>query len=158
MKALFIIFGAIILLFVLYLLFLTQSTNLSSAKGYDKDFYYYFLKLKEANNNDSFLIITIDGTDDFIQFKNIDGEYEVDFPLVTERQKSKEPAIKKACDKLGLKLQENYSTDKKDKFLDIYLKISPNKLSDIVKNLFIEVFGTTSSTAYVFEWSELEIK
>lgn len=91
------------------------------------------------------LIITIKGKEDFIQFSRDSKKVEMDYPLVTERQKNNENKYKDICSQIGLELRETTGSDG-SLFLDADVSSEPEVLAAITKKIFSSVFGATDDT------------
>ncbi|MBL0350425.1 MAG: hypothetical protein IPP68_08620 [Elusimicrobia bacterium] len=108
-------------------------------------------KLAKEKTYDPFLIVTIENTDHFIQFRSTPDGIEIDFPLITDRQKSREEVIRSAGKDLKLRLDVNKSADGADSFLDFYLKSTPEELSRVILIFFQKVYGAKGNERLVFE-------
>ena len=107
--------------------------------------------LMKSTNKYRFLIITKHGSDDFIQFTGDNKGVQLDFPLVTERQKNQESAFRDTSAKLNLEVIDNQGSDGSS-FLDINLKGNPSEISDTVKKFLGLLFDVDSNTKLEFTY------
>jgi hypothetical protein len=61
--------------------------NIPNITGWLREIEDYINTLMSGDNDTAFLVIEISGTEDFIQFLNDEKSVQLDFPLVTDRQK-----------------------------------------------------------------------
>jgi hypothetical protein len=150
----------VVLIVLLVVLVVVSSRNssqgLSMATGTLRDLEFYTSHLQEANNSRAFLIVTLDGSPDFLQMKYVDGEFELDFPLVTDRQKSLEEKIRRLYEEHDYKIVENPSTSGHT-FLDVYFN-SRAILVETASEVFREVFGATAESSIKFQWSDMVVE
>jgi len=107
-------------------------------------------KLMKSKKDDAFLIIKVQGTGDFIQFTgDIDG-IQLDFPLITSKQKKRETDFWGAARDLNLDVFENKGSDG-SRFLDIDINGSTSAVSDIVTLFIARFLSVTKDTALEFE-------
>ena len=99
------------------------------------------------NSKPSFtsLIITIKGKEYFIQFSKHGREIEMDYPLVTENQISKENKYREICSDLGIEIRETTGSDG-SLFLDSGLSSNHEILAETAKKILSSVFGATDDT------------
>ena len=77
--------------------------------------------LHQASEPDAYLIIEVQGTEDFLQFTASPTVVELDLPLVTERQQSLEEPFRAAAADLGLAVRDSRGSEG-SRFLDIDLE------------------------------------
>lgn len=149
MKILIII--CVCLIVALYL-FLPSKKNKEIPKvhGNLKNIESYINKLMVSDNDNAFLIIRIAGTEDFIQFSGDDKGVQLDFPLITDRQKELESHFRQSAIKEGLKIIENKGSDGY-LFLDIDIKGSPSEITKATGALLKRVFGVAESSMLEFQ-------
>jgi hypothetical protein len=99
---------------------------------------------------DKFLAITVAGTDDFLQVTATSDSAQIDFPLITERQRSFEPKILQAARELGLDFHEARGSDG-SRFLDCDFTGTSGEIADACRKLLIHVYGISDSTPLLFE-------
>ena len=107
--------------------------------------------LMNSSNEYSFLIIQINETEDFIQFTGGPGGVQLDFPLITERQKSLESDFRRVSIDLNLKVIENKGAEG-DRFLDIELNGNPFEITEIIKKFIRNLFNVNSGSKLVFQY------
>ena len=113
---------------------------------------YFKGLLKKAPLDGAFLVMTVKGTEQFLQFRNTANGFEVYFPLVTERQQSDTEKFRSACAELGLDVKDN------DASLNTYVKVPPEEMARIVTRLFQMMYATTERTPLEFEWYEIDME
>lgn len=106
--------------------------------------------LRESENPQSFLIVSVLDTGDFIQFSSNESAFEMDFPQITDRQKELRERFEATCAGLGLQLSVNRGTDGSE-FLDYELEGEISVVSNVVRVVLTDVFGVGSSTSLQFE-------
>ncbi len=116
----------------------------------------YLYALKNSTDPDAFLIITVARTENFFQFKRLGEGLEVDFPLVTERQKTKEALVREAYKVLGLDVRETRSTSG-DRFLDASVLGTATQVHSQILKLYQQVFNIEASSRLQLEWCGLSI-
>jgi hypothetical protein len=99
---------------------------------------------------DPFLIIGVAGTEDFLQLTASSRGAQIDFPLITERQRHLEPKILQAAAELHLDFHETRGTDG-SRFLDCDLVGNSAEIADVCRKLLIHVYGISDSTRLAFE-------
>jgi hypothetical protein len=107
--------------------------------------------LMKSTNEYGFLIISKQGSDDFIQFTGDKTGVQLAFPLVTERQKSQESDFRGSSAKLNLEVVENKGRDG-SWFLDINIKGNSSEISDTVKKFLAFLFDVDSNTQLEFTY------
>jgi hypothetical protein len=144
----------IIALIVFYFLFIRNSKNNKSGTAYGNyyDIQNYIEQLVISEESDAFIIITIKGTNDFLQLTGNTSEIQIDFPLITKQQKQNEDKIILAAKKLNLDYIYNTGSDG-SKFLDFNIKNNVSNISQVTKNLLIEVFKVDENTVLEFEYN-----
>ncbi len=120
--------------------------------GKFSDFETYFCALAESQNEDAFLIATLHGTEDFFQFKHFQTEgFEINFPLITERQQSLESRVITALQSQNLEFEITKGSDG-SRFIDAYRKSDPKKISVVVSSLYENIFLTDQTRMLEFIW------
>jgi len=108
-------------------------------------------------NDDIFLIGIVTETDDFLQFTSDENTVCMDFPLLTERQKSYEEKLKGVCTQLGVlpadyihpntsEIGTAYGEDR----LAYHFSGSPEKISATIAVIYINLFEIDSETEMNF--------
>ncbi len=116
----------------------------------------YLEALLKSDDPHAFLIITHESSGDFLQFTAGENIVQMDFPLITEQQKSKAEKLKSTCSSLGLVLEE-YTGSDGSKFYDWNLSGNPEEMFKIIAPVFIQAFGVKSEDVISFEYDGLTI-
>ena len=106
-------------------------------------------ELIESDSEDAFLVIEVEGTDDFLQLLTVSGILRLDYPLLTARQRSLEPKLRSAAAALGLKVK-GANDDDEFPVVDVDIPTSADA-AEIVQRLLTELYGVTASTPLRFE-------
>ena len=106
--------------------------------------------LMASTRGDSFLIVTVKGTEDFIQFTGHPGGVQLDFPVITNPQKILEPRFYETAKKLGLAVVENPGSGG-SRFLDIDIKGSPSEVAQVTRAFLAEFLNVTDDSALEFQ-------
>jgi len=112
----------------------------------------FIAELEKTKTYESFLIITVADTPNFIQFRTTPDGIEIDFPLSTQNQKDHETLVRAAGKGLNLKLVEHKGTGG-IVFLDYYVKATPEEVSKVISDLFKRVYSTTGQENLMYETS-----
>lgn len=110
--------------------------------------------LSSSGEEGSFLIITVGGTEDFMQLVGDASGVQLDFPLVSGRQLSFEATFKEVARREGLEVEEN--SDGASRFLDIDLPTDAAKVTAIVKTFLRDVYRVNEQTPLEFESEETD--
>jgi hypothetical protein len=97
-----------------------------------------------------YLIIRVGGTEDFIQFTGDAKGVQIDFPLVTARQRSNERKIKEIAAGLSLEFRETRGSDG-SRFLDCDYSENVEKVASVCRELLSKIYGVTDDTELIFE-------
>lgn len=149
MKTLIIIFSIGLISLLLYSC-LKGSDETNSFMGTVDDIQTTIEKLMKSQKDDAFLIITIQGTEDFIQLTGDINGVQLDFPLITSRQNELETYFWKAAEDLDLKVVENKGSDG-SRFLDIDINGNASNVSDLVKTFISNFLSVNRGTKLEFE-------
>ncbi len=149
MKILIGIIAVIILAIILYGK-TNKDAEISKYMGKLEDIEENIKKLMAGNNAHGFLVIEVVETEDFIQFSGNDKGVQLDFPLVTKRQKELEIQFRECAKELNLQVIENKGTDGAI-FLDIDLNGSPIEIAKAVKGMMTKIFGVGQNSALQFQ-------
>src|ERR1044072_2401128 len=71
----------------------------------------YIGRLLLAPEGEAFLVVTVAGSEDFLQMTAGEESVQIDFPLVTERQCGFESKIRATAEGEGLTIEENLGSD-----------------------------------------------
>lgn len=121
---------------------------MSTLGGWD-DIEGYVVRLANAPDY-GVLVITIDGSEDFLQFSASRGTVQMDFPLVTPTQQSREQAIREFFRARGHTLIENRGSEG-SRFLDWDFAGDPIVVADLTKIVLTSLFGATEATRFRFQ-------
>jgi hypothetical protein len=139
---------AIIVFLVIILiafLFLYRPDNTEVLVGTTKDLENYIGIMMLSTEKYAFVIATVQGTRDFVQFSGNTKNIQLDFPLITDRQKSMEVAFRTTAKEMDLKIIENRGTGG-EIFLDIDLKGTTAEISVVARTFMERFFGITQDT------------
>ena len=128
--------------------------SMSTTRGTIADVQTHLQRLIEAPDPHAFLVITVAGTSHFFQFSTDSSAIELDFPLITADQKSREAGFRTVCQTLGFHLRESTGSDG-SQFLDCALPRDVPRASVAVQRALRSVFGVADSTALDFEGDKL---
>lgn len=106
--------------------------------------------LLKSPAEDAYLVVSISGTDDFVQLGGYLGTAFLDFPVITERQQELRDKVEAVCSDLGLVLETNVASNGAE-FLDFELPGSANDMAAIVEQVLIRVYGVGPATRLDFE-------
>ena len=119
--------------------------------GTEADLEMQIAKFLAADPDSSFLIIQVSGSEeDFLQFTASSDSVQVDFPLITERQRQRERLIHDACSSLRLEPRINEGSDGA-RFLDCSIPSDVTAVSAVTRKLLRAVFRTSEETQLEFE-------
>jgi hypothetical protein len=119
-------------------------------RGFVFDIPGYIDRLMRSTDENPFLIITVMGSEDFLQLSGSGGTVQLDFPMVTQRQQSLETTIRTVAASSNLTIIENYGTDG-TLFLDIDLSGAAPAMAAICSKMLREVFSVSGTTELLFE-------
>ena len=110
----------------------------------------YVERLLSAPGDGAFLIVTVAGTEDFLQMLVCGEELQIDFPLVTARQRALEPKIRAVAGGEGLAVEE-VSGSNGAHFLDMYLEKDARRVARVCRTFLREVFGAGEDAPLEFK-------
>jgi hypothetical protein len=87
-----------------------------------------------------FLVIAAEGTPHFVQFSHAGDKAIMDFPLITDDQRSRADSIRRFAAKNGLEVELTSGTDGSE-FIDMDVTLEPALLARLVNDAFATVFG-----------------
>ncbi len=132
-----IIFALVLIALVLFFSLNDHDTTVSV--GSIDDIEKNIEKLMRSSKEAAFLIATVHGTDDYVQFTADAKSVQLDFPLITDRQKSLEMAFRSVSKELGLEIMEN-SGSGGEKFLDITIEGTATEIAVVAASLMKKLF------------------
>ena len=110
----------------------------------------YVADLLSATESDAFLVISIAGSDDFLQLTADAHGAQIDFPLVTDRQQTTEWKIRQTAEAARLPVVENKGSGG-ERFLDINVDGSAAEVARVCRLLLRDVFGAGEETELEFQ-------
>jgi hypothetical protein len=110
----------------------------------------YVGRLTRAPEEGAFLIVTVAGTEDFVQMIAGADDVQIDFPLITDRQRGLEPEIRAAAGREGLAVEENEGDDGA-RFLDVYVEREAGRVERVCLSFLRGVFGAGEDARLEFE-------
>lgn len=114
-------------------------------------------RLMKSTREGAFLIVQVEHGDDFLQMTGGSSGVQIDFPLVTERQKGFELKIRRSAAHQGLRVVENYGTDG-SRFLDIDIHDGPGRIAAVCRELMGDIYGTPRQAKFRYTYDRLEPK
>jgi hypothetical protein len=134
-----------VVIILIAFLFLYQPDNTEDLAGTTKNLENYIGIMMLSAEKYAFVIATVRGTRDFVQFSGNTKNIRLDFPLITDRQKSMEAAFRTTAKEMDLKIIENRGTGG-EVFLDIDLKGTTTEISVVARTFMERFFGITQDT------------
>lgn len=107
--------------------------------------------LMNSSEEHPFLIIAKLGTEDFIQFTPGTNGVQLDFPLITERQKECEEKFIAVAEEMNLNVEKDKGSDESN-FLDINLNGTPSELTEIIATFLNKFLNVTPLTELEFSY------
>ncbi len=108
-----------------------------------------FKELTKGSPEIGALIIAINGKEDFIQFSRDGTSIQLDYPLISSRQKELEQKYRAICKDLDLELQTSTGSDG-SRFLDAAVPSEPTKLSHLSKTILERLYEANDATKLKF--------
>ena len=116
----------------------------------------YVDRLMRSGDESAFLIITISGSEDFLQLTGDAKGVQLDFPMITDRQQSLESMIREIAWREGRTIEENQG-DGGDRFLDISVEGTPTEVAANCERFLRDVFGAGEDAELIFEHDGLAV-
>jgi hypothetical protein len=114
----------------------------------------YVERLTSTAGDGTFLIVTVAGTEDFLQMLVCAEKLQIDFPLVTARQRALESKVRAAASGEGLLVEEVVGSNGAH-FLDVYLEKDAGRVTRVCRTFLREVFGAREDAPLEFNWDGL---
>ena len=149
MKIAIIIFVLIVASLFIFI-FLKRSDDTTTWVGNVDEIESNIEKIMRSTKKDAFLVAKVRGTSDFIQFTGDAKGVQLDFPLITDRQKSMESAFRSIAKELNLEIVENAGSGG-DTFLDIDIKGTAAEIAVIGRTFMENLFRVNQSTKIEYE-------
>lgn len=111
-------------------------------------------RLMRSEDEHAFLTIQVAQSDDFLQLTGDKNGVQLDFPMITSRQRAHESKIRKAIASAHLAVCENYGTDGA-RFLDIDVEGSSQTVAAVCSKILREVFNVAGDTTLIFQYEGL---
>ena len=144
MKIVLIIIVLVVIILIAFL-FLYRPDDTKVLVGTIKDLESGIEKMMLSSKKDSFVIATVHGTHDFIQFSGNTKNVQIDFPQITDRQKSMGVRFRTIAKEMNLKVIENRGTGD-ELFLDIDLKGTATEISGVAGTFMERFLGISQDT------------
>lgn len=96
------------------------------------------------------VILTVRGTDHFVQYSGVTTGIQLDLPLVTRHQQEREAEIHAFFARQGERVVERRGTNGA-RFLDVDLPADPDRLARLTAGLVCEVFGAYRTVKLVVQ-------
>ena len=103
-----------------------------------------------GSTSQTFLIVHVADTKDFLQLTASPDGAQIDFPLITERQRALEPKIREAARELRLDFRETLGSEG-SRFLDCDFAGTSQQIANACRTLLTRVFGISEDAPLVFE-------
>jgi len=129
---------------------ITISKETETIVGNVSDIERNISRLMNSDYENAFLIIYIFGTEDFLQFTGDAQGVQMDFPLITARQKSIEKRFRNIAKIQSLKIDDNQGSDGSG-FLDIELNGEASDISIKIQKFMLELYQINEETKRNFE-------
>jgi hypothetical protein len=110
----------------------------------------YVGRLMRAPEDGAFLIVTVAGSEDFLQMVTGVEDVQIDFPLITDRQRGFESKIRATAEGEGLTVEEVEGSDGAH-FLDMYLEKDAGRVTHVCRTFLRDVFGAGDDARLEFE-------
>ncbi len=144
------IFGLVLVLIFLVMSFLSKSKANNSKSGTIIDIEKYISGLLNSTNMQVFLIIKVEATNQFTQLTKNKNGVQLDFPLVTDEQKSRKQDIIKIGEQLKLNLISNIGTNGVE-FLDFGLEGDSEFLANAIEQVLTRLYKIDKNTDLEFQ-------
>lgn len=106
-------------------------------------------RLARSPDSAGTLVIQVVGAEPFVQFGGGADGIEMEFPLITPEQRSRESALRRFLDEPGLKMRVTFG-DNGAQFLDVDLPGEPNYVAQLARDVLTSVMGVEQSGALSF--------
>lgn len=126
----------------------TEETD--PVKGSLNDVERFISGLMSAEGENGVLIITLSGTTKFVQFNGSRKGVQMDFPLVTDEQKTRRDSILAAAKSLGLVHVLNKGSDGAE-FIDFNLTDTAPAISKTIRDMLSQLYEANEATEFEFQ-------
>ena len=110
----------------------------------------YVERLMRAPEDGAFLIVSVTGSEDFVQMIAGGEDLQIDFPLITDRQRGFESKIRAVASSEGVAVEENEGDDGAH-FLDMYTEKDTEHVTRVCRSFLRDVFGAGEDARLEFE-------
>ena len=141
---------ALIIVGLIIFIFLKRSDDTTALSGTTKDLEDSIAKMVQSTRKHPFVIAKVHGTNDFVRFNCGMKGVELDFPLVSDRQKSMEGTFRSIAKKMNLKVVEKRKSGDRT-FLDIYMKGTSAEISAAAQTFIEKLFSINQDTKIEYE-------
>ncbi len=141
--------GFILVIIFLVMSFIARKKATNDNTGTTIDIEKYISGLLDSTNNQSFLIIKVEGTNQFTQLTNNSNGVKLNFPLITKEQKGRKADIEKIAEEMKLELTSS-KTKSRNEFLDFNLIGDSESLSEIVELIIVQLFKINTENRLSF--------
>jgi len=114
----------------------------------------YIARLMRSADERAFLTISIARSDDFLQMTGDGRGVQIDFPMITTRQRSFEEKIRGIALRQGLAVVENLGSDGA-RFLDVDVEGSPRAVAAVCSKILREVYNVSGDAELIFQHAGL---
>jgi hypothetical protein len=134
---------------VLLLAWVVWPRRTHSIRGTAAELEARIVRLMQSGDQ-TLLIVQVPGTKDFLQLTATSDSAQIDFPLITERQRALEPKIREAARELRLDFRETLGSEG-SRFLDCDFAGTSQQIAGACRILLTRVFGISEDAPLVFE-------
>lgn len=114
----------------------------------------YVARLMRSADERAFLIVHIAHSSDFLQLTGDARGVQIDFPMVTPRQRGFEARIREVSSRESLAVVENHGSDG-TRFLDIDVAGTPEAVAAVCSKILRGVYNVSGEAELVFQHSGL---
>lgn len=123
-------------------------------RGHVFDIPGYISRLMRSADARAFLTIRLAGSDDFLQMTGGERGVQLDFPMITPRQRSFEAKVRESVAGQGLAIVENYGSDGA-RFLDIEVEGTPQAVAAVCSKMLRAVYSVPGDAELIFQHAGL---
>ena len=150
MNIIFVITVIILVVGLVFILVRQVSQDSSNEIGTIENIQPIVEKLLASRKVDNFVIINNVGTEDFFQMQVYEEGAQIDFPIVTERQKFLESKIRKAVVDRNRTIAENPGSDGSN-FIDVDVEKDVQVITQLSIYFLKSIFNASDSTKLEFQ-------
>jgi hypothetical protein len=105
--------------------------------------------LEQSSAPDAFLLIQVQGREDFLQFTAVPGAFALDFPLITPRQRTLGPKLRRIASAFDLEVRESRLPSGAT-FLHVDVPGSATVAAVVVERLLSDLYAVDETTRLLF--------